>query len=108
MVDSRGRRRDRHDGRNDCGLRLAVSWDRAVCTRLAGALPRPTIFSITVFPAIVVAYVLLSRREEKKVLAEFGDEYRRYQEQVPMFFLRMGQWKALLERSSITEDQSKL
>lgn len=73
-----------------------------------GVVHWPTIFSITVFPAIVVAYVLLARREEKKVLAEFGDEYRRYQEQVPMFFPRMGQWKALLERSSITEDQSKL
>jgi methanethiol S-methyltransferase len=68
----------------------------------------PPICSITVFPASVVTDFLLSRREERAVLSEFGDEYRRYPEQVPTFFPRMGQWKALLERSSITEDQSKL
>lgn len=72
-----------------------------------GVVHWPTIFSITVFPAIVVAYVLLARREEKKVLAEFGDEFLIYQQQVPMFFPRFGQWKALVKGSSVAEDQSK-
>ena len=72
-----------------------------------GVVHWPTIFSITVFPLIVVAYVLLSRREERQVLAEYGEAYRRYQQRVPMFFPRTGQWKALFSSASIAEDQSK-
>ncbi|MEX0915793.1 MAG: isoprenylcysteine carboxylmethyltransferase family protein [Wenzhouxiangellaceae bacterium] len=68
-----------------------------------GVVHWPTVFSITVFPLIVVAYVLLARREEKKVIAEFGDTYRAYRQQVPMFFPRMGQWKQLIARSNISE-----
>lgn len=67
----------------------------------------PTVFSITVLPLIVLAYVLLARREEKRVLEEFGDEYRIYQQRVPMFFPRLGQWKQLIARSNIAEDKSK-
>lgn len=69
-----------------------------------GVVHWPTVFSITVLPLIVVAYVLLARREERQVLAEFGDEYRAYQQQVPMFFPQLGQWKLLIERSN-TNDQ---
>jgi len=68
-----------------------------------GVVHWPTVFSITVFPLIVVAYVFLARREEKKVIAEFGDAYLAYRQQVPMFFPRMGQWKQLVNRSSISE-----
>ncbi len=68
-----------------------------------GVVHWPTVFSITVFPLIVVAYVLLARREEKKVIAEFGDAYRAYRRQVPMFFPRAGQWKQLIARSNISE-----
>lgn len=68
-----------------------------------GVVHWPTVFSITVFPVIVVAYVLLARREEKRVLEEFGDEYRLYRERVPMFFPRAGQWKQLIARSNISE-----
>jgi protein-S-isoprenylcysteine O-methyltransferase Ste14 len=68
-----------------------------------GVVHWPTVFSITVFPIIVVAYVLLARREEKRVLEEFGDEYRLYRERVPMFFPRTGQWKQLIARSNISE-----
>lgn len=63
----------------------------------------PTVFSITVLPVIVLAYVLLARREEKRVLEEFGDEYRNYQQRVPMFFPRPGQWKLLIQRSNVAE-----
>tara|TARA_R110002049_G_scaffold232546_4_gene405161 strand:+ start:775 stop:1452 length:678 start_codon:yes stop_codon:yes gene_type:complete len=65
----------------------------------------PTVFSITVLPVIVLAYVLLARREEKRVLAEFGDEYRAYQQRVPMFFPRLGQWRQLIAQSQIAEDK---
>lgn len=61
----------------------------------------PTVFSITVLPVIVLAYVLLARREEKRVLEEFGDEYRSYQQRVPMFFPHLDQWKLLIQRSNI-------
>ena len=65
----------------------------------------PTVFSITVLPVIVLAYVLLARREEKRVLAEFGDDYRGYQQRVPMFFPRPGQWRQLIAQSQIAEDK---
>ncbi len=73
-----------------------------------GVVHWPTVFSITVFPLIVLAYVLLARREEKRVIEEFGDEYRAYQQQVPRFFPHMGQWKLLIARSNIAEDKADI
>jgi len=58
-----------------------------------GVVHWPTLFSIAIFPVIVLAYSLLSRSEEKKVLKQFGEAYRAYQKQVPMFVPRLGQWK---------------
>ena len=43
-----------------------------------GVVHWPTIFSLTVFPVIVMAYTLLARHEEKQVLEQFEDEYRAY------------------------------
>jgi protein-S-isoprenylcysteine O-methyltransferase Ste14 len=60
----------------------------------------PTIFSVTLFPVIVLVYWLLARREENRVLQEFGDEYRFYMRHVPMFFPRLGQWGQLIKQSS--------
>jgi protein-S-isoprenylcysteine O-methyltransferase Ste14 len=65
-----------------------------------GVVHWPTIFSVTLFPVIVLVYWLLARREEKRVLQEFGDEYRVYMRHVPMFFPRMGQWGQLIKQSS--------
>lgn len=70
-----------------------------------GVVHWPTVFSITVYPIIVIAYVLLALREEKKAIEEFGDEYRDYQQRVPRFFPRMGQWKALIKRSNVSESE---
>lgn len=67
----------------------------------------PTVFSITVLPVIVLAYVLLARREEKRVLEEFGDDYRAYQQRVPMFFPRPGQWKQLAAQANIAEGKGE-
>lgn len=65
-----------------------------------GVVHWPTIFSVALFPVIVLAYWLLARNEEKRVLAEFGDEYRAYRERVPMFIPRISQWGQMVERSS--------
>ena len=65
-----------------------------------GVVHWPTIFSVTLFPVIVLVYWLLARREEKRVLQEFGDEYRVYMRHVPMFFPRRGQWGQLIKQSS--------
>lgn len=70
-----------------------------------GVVHWPTVFSITVFPIIVLAYTLLARREERRVTQEFGDAYRAYRARVPMFFPRVGQWKQLIARSNMAEDE---
>ena len=72
-----------------------------------GVVHWPTVFSVTVFPVIVLAYTMLARHEEKVVIEEFGDEYRAYRERVPMFFPRTGQWKELIARSNVTDDQKE-
>ncbi len=65
-----------------------------------GVVHWPTLFSVALFPVIVLAYGLLARREEKQVLEQFGDEYRAYQRRVPMFIPRIGRWRQLVERSN--------
>lgn len=60
----------------------------------------PTLFSVGLFPVIVLINTLLARREETRMLGEFGDEYRACRSHVPMFFPRAGQWRQLVERSN--------
>lgn len=48
----------------------------------------PTLITLVMFPILVYMYVRLARREEGEVLAEFGDEYRRYMARTPAFFPR--------------------
>lgn len=64
-----------------------------------GVVHWPTIFSVTLFPLIVLVYVFLARREEARVLKEFGDEYRIYKEKTPMFIPRVRDWYRLFTRS---------
>lgn len=74
-----------------------------------GVVHWPTLFSVGLFPVIVLAYALLARSEESQVIQQFGEEYRIYQKRVPMFIPKMGQWRQLVERSreSVnTEDQA--
>ena len=61
-----------------------------------GIVHWPTLVSVVMFPIIVVAYVLLARKEEQQMLAEFGERYRDYQRRVPMFFPHWGGWRRLL------------
>jgi protein-S-isoprenylcysteine O-methyltransferase Ste14 len=60
-----------------------------------GIVHWPTIVSVAAFPIIVVAYTILARKEERQMLEKFGDEYRAYQQRVPMFIPRLdgSSWK---------------
>jgi len=69
-----------------------------------GIVHWPTLFSVAIFPIIVLAYTLLARSEERKVLAQFGDEYRAYQARVPMFIPRMGQWQQFIKKSKTADE----
>ncbi|HHX4058159.1 TPA: methyltransferase family protein [Burkholderia contaminans] len=51
-----------------------------------GVVHWPTIFSVALFPVIVLAYTLLAYREERDMVKRFGAQYREYQRKVPMFF----------------------
>ncbi len=53
-----------------------------------GVVHWPTILSVIAFPVIVVAYTVLARKEERRMVAEFGDEYLEYRHNVPMFIPR--------------------
>lgn len=72
-----------------------------------GVVHWPTLFSVGLFPVIVLAYGLLARSEEKRVIEQFGEEYRAYQRRVPMFFPRMNQWRQLIERSNMAADKDE-
>ncbi|MFZ5862494.1 MAG: methyltransferase family protein [Nitrospirota bacterium] len=48
----------------------------------------PTILTLAMFPVLVVMYVRLARREEREVLAEFGEVYARYAARTPAFVPR--------------------
>ncbi len=67
-----------------------------------GVVHWPTLFSVGLFPAIVLAYGVLARKEERRVLEQFGDVYRSYQRQVPMFVPLWGRWRELARRSADT------
>jgi protein-S-isoprenylcysteine O-methyltransferase Ste14 len=58
-----------------------------------GIVHWPTVFSVALFPIIVIAYVFLARSEERKMLEKFGEEYRTYEKRVPAFIPHWGQWR---------------
>jgi len=63
-----------------------------------------TVFCVGLFPVIILAYYLLARSEERKVEAEFGDEYRDYLKRVPIFIPRWGQWRAMCTTRNKTSE----
>ena len=66
-----------------------------------GIVHWPTLFSVGLFPVIVFIYYRLSLREERKVIAEFGNEYIAYKQGVPMFIPRLEQWKSFVAQAKI-------
>lgn len=62
-----------------------------------GVVHWPTIFSVALFPIIVIAYTLLSYREERRVLEQFGEAYRAYKERTPMFFPGKRKWRRCIK-----------
>jgi protein-S-isoprenylcysteine O-methyltransferase Ste14 len=54
----------------------------------------PTLVTLAMFPILVYMYARLARREEQEVLAEFGEEYRRYVQATPAFLPRIGAGRA--------------
>ena len=64
-----------------------------------GVVHWPTLFSVGLFPLIVLVYYRLARHEERHMLAEFGDTYRAYQRRVPMFIPRRGRWRRFADAS---------
>lgn len=67
-----------------------------------GVVHWPTVFSVVMFPLIVVAYVLLARKEEEQMIREFADRYREYQRSVPAFFPRWTQWRRWIRTGSMS------
>jgi protein-S-isoprenylcysteine O-methyltransferase Ste14 len=57
----------------------------------------PTLITLIMFPILVTMYVKLARREEKEVLAEFGDRYRRYMDSTPAFIPHFGRHQQMNE-----------
>lgn len=50
----------------------------------------PTIITAAMWPVLIFAYYRLAKREEGEMEKEFGDAYKKYKEEVPMFIPRLG------------------
>ena len=64
-----------------------------------GVVHWPTIFSVALFPIIVIAYTVLAYREEQRMLKQFGERYRAYKERTPMFFPGRSQLQQFIKLS---------
>ena len=49
----------------------------------------PTLVTLVMYPVLIVMYALLARREEKEMIDQFGDAYRRYRAAVPTFIPKL-------------------
>jgi len=49
----------------------------------------PTIITLLMAPILMIMYAKLAKKEEKTMIALFGDEYLEYSKQVPAFIPRM-------------------
>jgi len=64
-------------------------YDGFILIMLGFLFQWPTLTTLIMFPILVVMYVKLAKREEREVLAEFGEPYRRYMATTPAFVPRL-------------------
>jgi methanethiol S-methyltransferase len=50
----------------------------------------PTLVTLAMYPVLLVMYAGLAKREERDMIEQFGDEYRRYMASVPAFIPKPG------------------
>jgi len=55
----------------------------------------PTLVTLVMYPILVFMYARLAMREEADMLAQFGEEYRRFRATVPAFIPKIGLSKLL-------------
>jgi protein-S-isoprenylcysteine O-methyltransferase Ste14 len=64
-------------------------YDGFILIMLGFLFQWPTLITLIMFPILVFMYVRLARHEEREVLAEFGEKYRRYMLSTPAFLPRL-------------------
>ena len=64
-------------------------YDGFILIMLGFLFQWPTLITLIMFPILVFMYVRLARHEERDVLTEFGDTYRRYMLVTPAFLPRL-------------------
>lgn len=60
-------------------------YDGFIIIMIGFLLQWPTLITLIMFPILVYVYVQLARKEEKEILAEFGESYQRYIAKTPPF-----------------------
>ena len=50
----------------------------------------PTLVTLTLFPILLMTYIRLARREERRALDAFGEEYRDYLLRTPGWWPKWG------------------
>jgi protein-S-isoprenylcysteine O-methyltransferase Ste14 len=58
----------------------------------------PTLVTLAMYPVLLFMYARLAKREEADMLAQFGDEYRRYVAKVPAFIPKLGSSETASQR----------
>jgi protein-S-isoprenylcysteine O-methyltransferase Ste14 len=64
-------------------------YDGFILIMLGFLLQWPTLITLIMFPVLVFMYVRLAQHEEREVLAEFDEKYKRYMLSTPAFFPRL-------------------
>lgn len=50
----------------------------------------PTLVTVIMAPILIVRYILLANKEERKALEEYGDPYRNYMARIPAWIPKLG------------------
>lgn len=72
-----------------------------------GIIHWPTLFSVGLFPIVILVFTWLARKEERDMIDTFGEDYRTYREQVPMFVPQLSQWRELVTESRTLSNNRK-